>query len=88
MGATGNVTGLHLHFSLQRFNPKTQQFEYTNPSIVFSNRNTSKEYELFDYDIHKDNVTDTENNNSNNGNEDNNNKYPIPDYDNLHKTPQ
>lgn len=87
MGATGNVTGTHLHFSLQKFNVKKQKFEYIDPSIVFNNRITAKEYKLFDYDIHVDNPNDSENNNSDNDNKDNNNKYPLPNYDDLHKSP-
>lgn len=53
MGATGRVTGPHLHFSLQKFNASSQKFEYTDPSIVINNNISAKEYNLYDYDNNK-----------------------------------
>lgn len=50
MGSTGYSTGPHLHFSLQKFNASSQQFERTDPSIVINNKISAKEYNLFDYD--------------------------------------
>ena len=51
MGSTGYATGTHLHFSLQKFNVSSQTFDYTDPSIVITNRITAKKYSLFDYPI-------------------------------------
>lgn len=50
MGATGQVTGIHLHFALQKFNASTQRFEYIDPSTVIQNNIQAKEFYLFDYE--------------------------------------
>ena len=50
MGDTGKTTGIHLHFSLQKFNVKKQDFEYTDPSIIINNKIQAEDYSLYDYD--------------------------------------
>ena len=53
MGSTGYSTGKHLHFTLKKFNTKTQKFEYTNPDVVINNKISAKEYSLYDYNQNK-----------------------------------
>ena len=50
MGDTGKTTVIHLHFSLQKFNVKKQDFEYTDPSIIINNKIQAEDYSLYDYD--------------------------------------
>jgi len=37
IGKSGEVTGVHLHFSLQQLNPDTGEFEYIDPINIFQN---------------------------------------------------
>lgn len=53
IGSTGYSTGVHLHFSLQTFNAKTKKFEYTDPTLVITNKVASKNYNLYDYNSNK-----------------------------------
>ena len=53
LGSTGYSTGKHIHFSLKKFDVKTQKFVYTNPDIIIKNNIAAKEYSLFDYQENK-----------------------------------
>lgn len=53
MGSSGYSTGTHLHFALEKYNTKTKEYEYIDPSTIIKNSNSCINCKLYDYENNK-----------------------------------